>query len=87
MSETGWSATETRVYFNGEGGVDLRHLPNAEAKARLAAAAPKLRDALKEIVDYCADRESLPFDMLTRACDAIDDADGILRPRRMPTTG
>jgi hypothetical protein len=47
-----WTARKTLVFFAGTaGGFDLRACPHAEEKARLAAAAPDLLEALKYAVD------------------------------------
>lgn len=45
-----WTARGTLVFFAGNaGGFDLRNCPHAEEKARLAAAAPDLLEALELI--------------------------------------
>ncbi|WP_374257678.1 hypothetical protein [Aquabacterium sp.] len=46
-----WRAVGARVYFpDMAGGFDLRNFPNAEANARLIAAAPELLEALARYV-------------------------------------
>lgn len=46
-----WVAVESRVYFpNRAGGFDIRACPNAEANARLIAAAPELLEALRALL-------------------------------------
>ncbi len=55
-----WRAFETRVCFaNMAGGFDIRNCPDAEANARLIAAAPELLEALKEVTSDYAGRFDL----------------------------
>ena len=47
-----WEVHETEVYFpNCAGGLSVRYCPDAEANARLIAAAPCLLEALDSIIE------------------------------------
>lgn len=66
-----WEAIETRVYFpNLLGGFDIRKCPNAEANARLIAAAPDLLVQLSALLAMCE-----------RQTDFNDDGDGAMFER------
>lgn len=45
-----WEADGTCVYF-GDGGIDLRRFPDAQARAMLIAAAPDLLEQLQRVMD------------------------------------
>lgn len=50
-----WTVRKTLIFFaDNAGGFDLRNCPHAEEKARLAAAAPDLLEALQAILPFVA---------------------------------
>ena len=74
-----WKAYETEVYFaNNAGGLSVAGCPDAEANARLIAAAPELLEAPEEmLVNYadCLPGESPKIDKARAAIDKAKGAD------------
>lgn len=71
-----WEAEGTAVYF-GDGGIDLRRCRDAQARARLIAAAPELLAALERFQNDAFDF-GMPLDHPCRvqAREAIAKAEG-----------
>lgn len=71
-----WEARGSLVYF-GDGGIDLRHAPDPENRARLIAAAPDLLEALQAIFAAMhPDIPGAPGSALEKARAAIAKATG-----------
>lgn len=68
-----WKAQGTRVYFpRSAGGFDLRNCPNAEANARLSAAAPDLLEGCKLAMRAFENGDHIDWSVLS---DAIEKAE------------